>query len=678
MYVPETSDLYVDKDGQRYYFCSKGCMEKFLSPEGESRSLKRRLVIAWLFSIPVLILSYALFPQKDWVLFILSIPVVFYSGFPFYRGAYSAIRNFSGNMDLLISIGVLTAFFFSLFVSIFPQAIPNSSVYFDSSDFIVSLILTGSYIENISKKRASSAGDKLLQMMPKIVHIVSGASIKDAEASSLKAGVTLQVRPGEIIAVDGTILEGRSEVDESSITGEQEPVLKTAGDRVISGTKNLNGMLIVKAEAVGADTTVSKIHGLIVMASSGRTKVQRIADIFSSYFVPVVLVAATASFLFWYFYLKSIGNPLAPEIGILAFVSVVVIACPCAIGLAGPITLLISAEESFKHGILVKNTGVFDRIRKINRIVFDKSGTLTSPLPEIYDLTGDIKALAYAASVESGSNHPVALSIVNKARDLGLRIEKAYQVVEEPGIGITGKVDGKEVRIAQDESGATIVEIDGDVACRFRLRYKLRDDAIETVSALKKMEIKVSVLSGDTSKEAKSVLEPLKLDEVITGSNPEEKAEVVRRYQEKGEYVMFVGDGINDTVALETADAGIAMGSGSDITKAAGDIVLVNNKLSTIIDILTISRSTIKKVKENIFWAIIYNSALIPIAGGVLVPVFSTSVYSVLPILAALAMGMSSTTVVLNSLRLKKSIRKSIQSEKMYEYTKNQGETFVS
>ncbi|PYB67885.1 cadmium-translocating P-type ATPase [Thermoplasma sp. Kam2015] len=656
MYVPETSDLYVDRDGTRYYFCSKTCMDKFLEPEKQGKDLAKKLWIAWVFSVAVMVLTYLSgIKFRDFILLLLSIPVIFYSGTQFYQGAWGAIKTKSGNMDLLVSLGVITAFAFSLFITFFPHVIPHSMVYYDSSDFIVSLILTGSYIENVTKAKASEAGNKLIDLIPDTIHVVYSEGVKDKPASDVHPGDLIEVRAGEIIPVDGTVDRGSSDVDESMITGEALPLAKREGDFVSAGTKNLNGILTVRVQNVGANSTVGKIYSFIKMASSGRTKIQRLADIFSSYFVPVVLAAASLSFLFWFFYLRSIGDPYFIEIAVLAFVSVIVIACPCAIGLAGPITLLIASEGSFEAGILVKNTGAMDRVIKVNRVVFDKTGTLTEPEMHVLSYDGDMNALHMAAALELHSNHPVARAIVDYSGN-STSMDVA-NVNEIPGIGIEGDCSGHHVSVRSGDDGYIKIYVDGEERGILSVGSKLRPGAVETISHLRSMGIRISVLTGDRNKNSLSVLDTIGADEIHSGLRPEDKAEIIRRYQESGEYVMFVGDGMNDAIAIDQADVGVAMGSGSDITRSQGDFVLLRNDLRAIIAIFDISSKTISKVKQNIFWAIFYNSALIPVAAGILVPIFGTGIYSFLPILAAFAMGMSSSTVVLNSMRLKGKIR---------------------
>ncbi len=669
MFVPEDSDLFSVIDGQKYYFCSKSCQQKYSSPEQESKKLRRKLAVGWSLSIPIIVITYAVPGSwlsgefyRNMLLLGLAIPVQFYSGFGFYEGAYHAIKGRSGNMDLLISLGTLTAFIFSLYVTFFPGKIPESDVFYDASAFIITLILTGNFIENITKVRANRAAGKLMQLIPNNTHFISpDGDVTDRKTDEIKTGDRILVRPGEIIPADGEVFDGRSEVDESMLTGEQEPVLKEAGLQVSSGTRNLNGVLKLNVSRTGKDSTVSKIYELIQRAISGRAKVQKIADIFSSVFVPIVLVAASAAAIFWYFYLTSTGYALAPEIAVLAFVSVVVVACPCAIGLAGPITLLISSNVASEDGIVIKNTGALDRLSRVTRAVFDKTGTLTEPDPAISGVSAEAgfseeDVLGLAASVEASSNHPIARAIVSEGEKRKVQVSDATEVEEVPGTGITGRVGDRNVRIsrAARRGGSVVsVEVDGSTAGHIDLTYRIRESSAFAVNRLREMGIRTTMVTGDSREEAERIAAELGIDDIHAEVLPADKSEIIKEYQMKGDYVMFTGDGINDTVALETADVGIAMGSGTDIARESGDIILLRNDLSQLVYTKHIGDRTISKIKQNIGWAIGYNSALIPIAAGALVPAFGLSIYSFLPILAAFAMGMSSSSVVINSLLLR-------------------------
>ena len=670
MFVPESSDLHVDKEGQRFYFCSKGCMDKFLSPSAEEGKLKRKLIVAWSLAVVVILLQYFFvsLPYRDYIEMLLSIPVLFYSGSGFFQGAYHTLRARTGNMDLLVTLGTSTAFFFSAFITLFPSVFPKAGVYFDAAVFIITLILTGGYIESRTKTKANSAAARLKEIIPENVHIISGdGSILERKLEDVRQGDRILCRPGDIIPVDGHVLDGTSEVDQSLITGEQIPVVKAKGDAVTSGTSNLNGTITIGVERVGSESTLNQVYQLIQSASMGRVKVQRIADVFSSIFIPIVITAALASAIFWSLYLTITGQPLVIEYAVLAFVSVVVIACPCAIGLAGPITLLISSSTSSENGILLKNTGSLERLSRATIVVFDKTGTLTLPDPQITDITAvpgmdENDVLSIAASIEKMSNHPIAKAIVREAERRGLNVPKATETVETPGVGVSGTADGKRIDVSRYSAGGNSgisIKIDGNGAGNIAFSYEIRDSAKTAIDTLRRMGLKVSMLTGDTSQEAHRIAGMIGIDDVHAECMPQDKAKIVSGYQEAGEYVIFVGDGINDSISLETADAGIAMGSGLDIARESGDIILLNNDLSNIPLSIVIGRNTISKVKQNIGWAVGYNSALIPIAGGILVPIFGLSIFSILPFLAALAMGMSSTSVVLNSMRLKKKIMRS-------------------
>ena len=332
MFVPETSDLFIERDGEKYFFCSRTCLERFASPEEESRKLRTRLLVGWTLSIPILILTFLLhWTYKNYLLLGLAIPVQFYSGLGFYTGAYHSIKSRTSNMDLLVTLGTLIAFVFSLSITIYPGLIQNSPTFFDASSFIITMILTGNYIENLTKVRAGGAARKLLEMIPAVSHFLEkDGSISERSTDQLSEGDTILVKAGEVIAADGVVTDGSSEVDESMITGEQRPALKTMGSQVISGTKNLNGSISVRISKVGKNSTVRLIHDLLEKATFGRSKVQRIADVFSSVFVPVVLTIAVITSIFWFFYLGGLSNRVALEVAVLSFVSVVVIACPCA------------------------------------------------------------------------------------------------------------------------------------------------------------------------------------------------------------------------------------------------------------------------------------------------------------------------------------------------------------
>ncbi len=673
MFVSEDSELYTDIDGKRYYFCSKSCMDRFKSPEIESRKLKRKLTVGWVFSIIIMSMMYftSNFQYKDYTLLLFAIPVQFYSGLNFYSGAAQSIKNKSSNMDLLIAIGTLTAFFFSLFVTIFPDAIHGASVYYDASSFIITLILTGTFIENLSKRRANGSAVKLLELMPDKVHVIINDKEVEKPRNEVDVGELILVKPGEIIPVDGVVRSGASEIDQSMITGEQDPVLVSKDSNIFSGSRNLNGALQVEVLKKSSDSTVNRIYDLIQGAISGRVKIQKVADTFASVFVPVVLSVGAASGLFWYFYLSSVSNGLDIEIAILAFVSVVVIACPCAIGLAGPITLLISSSVSSQNGIVVKNPSSIERMSKATTVLFDKTGTLTESQPEILGIEPQLSVdsselISIAASMERFSTHPVGKAIYSYAVRENIPLQEVHDFMETPGTGVEGTINGIKVKVqrSKDSGISSVLVKRGDEEIgNIKLSYSIRKTAKQAVSDLKGLGLKVGMVTGDSVNEAKRVGSLLGLDLIHAELKPEEKSKVISEYQERGEYVVFVGDGINDSIALETADAGFAMSTGSDIAKDTGDIILINDDLTNVPASIVISRDTVSKVRQNIGWAIGYNTVLIPVAAGVLVPFFSLSIYSFLPILSALAMGLSSTSVVMNSLLLKGKIGKDLNAK---------------
>lgn len=673
MFVSEDSELYTDIDGKRYYFCSKSCMDRFKSPEIESRKLKRKLTVGWVFSIIIMTMMYftSNFQYKDYILLLFAIPVQFYSGLNFYSGAAQSIKNKSSNMDLLITIGTLTAFCFSLFVTIFPDAIHGASVYYDASSFIITLILTGTFIENLSKRRANGSAVKLLELMPDRVHVIINDKEVEKPRNEVDVGELILVKPGEIIPVDGVVRSGASEIDQSMITGEQDPVLVSKDSNIFSGSRNLNGALQVEVLKKSSDSTVNRIYDLIQGAISGRVKIQKVADTFASVFVPVVLSVGAASGLFWYFYLSSVSNGLDIEIAILAFVSVVVIACPCAIGLAGPITLLISSSVSSQNGIVVKNPSSIERMSKATTVLFDKTGTLTESQPEILGIEPQLSVdsselISIAASMERFSTHPVGKAIYSYAVRENISLQEVHDFMETPGTGVEGTINGIKFKVQRSkESGisSVLVKRGDEEIGNIKLSYSIRKTAKQAVSDLKGLGLKVGMVTGDSVNEAKRVGSLLGLDLIHAELKPEEKSKVISEYQERGEYVVFVGDGINDSIALETADAGFAMSTGSDIAKDTGDIILINDDLTNVPASIVISRDTVSKVRQNIGWAIGYNTVLIPVAAGVLVPFFSLSIYSFLPILSALAMGLSSTSVVMNSLLLKGKIGKDLNAK---------------
>lgn len=672
MFVPADTGITTVQDGRTYYFCSKSCQIKFQRPAEALKSTRKALIVGWSLAVPIILIDY-LFGSRiyggafsNYIMFVLALPVQFYSGLTFYRGAYEALKMRSGNMDLLVSIGTLTAFAYSTVVTFFPSAFAASATYFDASAFITTLILTGNYVQERMELGANDAANRLLSRIPSITHLVDEkGEVIDVDTSRAQPGDTILVKPGEYLPVDGTVASGKSEVDESMLTGEEYPVMKIAGSDVYSGTVVLNGVLTIKVSRTGSDSTVGKLYSLIKQASTGKLKIQRVADVFSSYFVPVVIAVAFMAGIGWFMYLHFAASSSAVGIAVLVFVSVIVIACPCAIGLAAPITLLISSNALLNRGVIVKNSSCFEKLSKVDMVIFDKTGTLTNPLPSVADFSAaggfdEGYVIGVSGALERYSNHPIAKSIVRFAKTWKAAEFQVKDVEEYPGTGISGYADGKGIRLKRSgEKGNTVeVEIDGKRAGRFELSYDLRKEAAELVSKLHAIGIKTAMVTGDKKEEAGRVAAELGIDDVHSQVTPEDKHRIIMEYQERGSYVLYIGDGINDAAAIEAADVGAAMGSGSDIAKESGDVILTRGDLMDIYGLKRIGDLTLSKIRQNIGWAIGYNAALIPTAGGALVPVFGLGVYSFLPILAAFAMGFSSISVVLNSLLLKVKLAK--------------------
>jgi Cu+-exporting ATPase len=681
MYVDEkTAEFKATVRGTTYYFCSHTCMKEFLAPEVEIRKLKIYVAVGAILTIPIIILTYAhLLPTaiNNYVLFALDTPIQFYFGLRFYHGTYDAIRNRMGNMDSLIALGTSAAWGYSTVVTFFPSLVSFTGVFFDTAAAIVTLILAGRYLEHISKGRASEAVRKLMDMQPKLAHVIRDGKEIEIAVEQIEVGDVFVVRPGERVPVDGTVAEGHSSIDQSMITGESIPVEKNVGNEVIGGTINKTGLFKVKATKVGQDTTLSQIVKLVEEAQIGRAPIQKIADQIAAYFVPFVTIVAFASALSWYF----IGH-IGLQFSLLAFVSVTVIACPCALGLATPAALLVGTSKGAQNGILIKGGDYLEIARKVTAVVFDKTGTLTVGKPSVTDILSIDKIdadtiIMLAASVERGSEHPLAEAIGKEASARSLTVVDPSEFEAIPGKGVEAKIQEKKVVLGNrtlmaemgldlskiekkiselEEDGKTIMflVVDGRLAGVIAAADTLKEHSKETIEELKKMGIDVIMLTGDNERTAKSIAGKLGIERVFAEVLPQQKEVVIQKLQNEGKIVAMVGDGINDAPALAKADVGIAIGSGTDVAKETGGIVLVKEDLRDVVIAIRLSKSTVRKIKQNLFWAFIYNGALIPIAAGALVPFFGAQVYNVLPFLAAGAMALSSVTVISNSLLLER------------------------
>lgn len=674
MHVEEkTTTLTSEREGKKYYFCSTTCRLQFEKPERELRNLRISLGVSWPLTIVVAVLTYALqIPYGGYVMLLLASIVQFYAGWRFYAGIIDAVRNRSSNMDTLIAIGTTAAWAYSAVVVILPGIFPISGVYFDTSTVIISLILTGTYMQRLAESRASSAVSALIALQPKTAHVLEGGTAVDKPIGVLQVDDIMLVKPGEAIPTDSIVLNGESSVNESMITGESMPVSKKQGDKVTGGTVNISGSLTIKAVKIGEDTALSQIIKIVRDAASSKVPIQKLADRISSYFVPTVVFVGVAAGLLWY----SLG--VGPSIALLVFVSVLIIACPCALGIATPAALLVSSGMAAKAGILVKSGEALQAASRVNAIVLDKTGTLTKGKPEVTDVitaqpykANDV--LILAATAEMNSEHVLGRAVVERARQLGLKPAFPDRFSYRQGSGVSA-VQGKNTifignrdmfdarEIAPSEGRIAALESEGKTCLIVGLNRKVigliavsdvvKEGSASTVKALLGMGIEPWMVTGDNERTARYIAGQLGIVNVIAGAKPREKLEKIGELQKQGKVVAMVGDGVNDAPALTKAEVGIAIGAGTEVAMQAGGIILVKSDMRDVATALRLGRRTMGKIKQNLFWAFGYNTILIPVAAGGLIPFFGVSVYSFLPMLAAFAMAMSSVTVVSNSLLL--------------------------
>ncbi|TMI20842.1 heavy metal translocating P-type ATPase [Candidatus Bathyarchaeota archaeon] len=682
MYVEEGEHaLQTTRYGTTYYFCSETCHVQFQAPEKALARLKRLVAIGAALTVPIAALTYLPIISdgaiNNLVMFVLSFPVQFIVGFRFYRGSYDALRSRIGNMDLLIGLGTSAAWLYSTVVTFVPGFFPGSETYFETSAIIITLIQTGNLLEYITKGKASEAVHRLLSLQPTTAHVIRGGIETSIPVEKVEVDDVLIVRPGERIPVDGRVVEGSSAVDESMITGESLPKDKRSGDEVIGATINKTGLLRIRATKVGQDTVLSQIAKLVEEAQVGKAPLQRLADRVSAYFVPAVILIAISSFMFWYF-VAGIGLAFS----LLAFVSVVIIACPCALGIATPAALLVGTGKGAENGILIKGGDQLELAHKANIVIFDKTGTLTKGRPAVTDIIpigtlSETQILGYAGSVEKGSEHPLAQAVVNAAQKMNVALSDPSDFETLAGLGVKATVQGREVLLGNSDlmdkfsvpvdsyagrltalqlqgKTATILAVDRDPVAIIGLADTVKETAAVAVKALKLMGLDVVMLTGDNERTAKAIAQAVGIDTVISGVRPDQKEAHVRSFQAEGKKVVMVGDGINDAPALAAADVGIAIGSGTDVAKETGGIILIKDDLTDVPKALLLSRATVSKIKQNLLWAFVYNVALVPVAAGILVPFLGPGIYEVLPLLAGGAMAISSVTVVSNSLLLRK------------------------
>ncbi len=681
--------LTSERNARIYYFCSSGCKSTFEDPERELKSMRARVAVALtgVLALAILragafialatgatIVTWAPIPALPWFtwgvwLFILVTPVQFIGGWGFYKGAWTALRSRSINMDFLIALGTSAAYFFSVAVIFFPDVLPvkvaEREVYFEVSAVIIAFVLLGKYMEEIIKKRSSAAVRKLMDLRPAVAHVVRDGKEEEIPAEAIMAGEIVVVRPGERIATDGDVVEGASSVDESMLTGESMPVEKAPGASLIGGTLNRSGMLRFKAARVGKDTALAQIIKLVEEAQTSTAQVQRLADQVTGYFVPAVVGVAFLAFFGWW---------LAGDFpqALLAFIAVLIISCPCALGVATPAALMVGVGKGAEAGILIRGAEVLERARKLNVIVFDKTGTLTRGEPALTDIIAfggepEAEILRLAAAIEAGSEHPLGEAIVRAAKHRGQSLPPVTGFNSIAGHGVSATAEGRRVllgnrrllrqeniqtgsaeevmhRLESEGKTAMLVAADGVLIGVIAVADTIKPEAKEAVAALRQEGVEVILLTGDNERTAQAIGHALGIERIIAEVLPAGKAKVIRDLQAQKKIVGMVGDGVNDAPALATADIGIAIGSGSDVAKETGGIILIKNDVREVVLAIRLSRLTLRKIKQNLFWAFIYNAIGIPVAALGLLN----------PIIAAAAMALSSLSVIANSALLKR------------------------
>lgn len=671
MFVEKSDDaLKVEIKGTTFYFCAQTCLDTFTKPESELKKLKIYAILSFTLGIPALIFSMTnLLPEeitKNLFLFILVTPVQFIAGYNFYRGTYHAIKARSANMDTLIAIGTSAAWGYSSIVTFAPEYFIGD-VYFDTAALIIAFITTGKLLEHYVKGKATDAVRKLLDLQPKMATVIHNGEEIEIPVEEVKIKDIVLIKPGAKIPVDGTIIEGRSTVDESMITGESIPVEKNVNDEVIGATINKTGFLTIKAIKVGADTTLAKIVKLVEEAQISQAPIERIADRVSSYFVPIVIAVSLSAFFGWFYFAGATFNH-----AFTSLVAVLIVACPCALGLATPAAIVVGTGKGAQNGILIKGGEYLEKAYKIRTVIFDKTGTLTEGHPSVTDVIqiGDLSTnelVSLTASTEKGSEHPLAEAVLGYAKTHNISYKKATTFETIPGHGVRAVVDGRSLLLGNrrlmtkekvginqfedrisglEKEGKTVIimAVDGKPEGFLAIADTLKPSSKDAIRELTKMGVETIMLTGDNERTAQAIAQQVGIDRVIANVLPVDKARIVKELQMEGKTVAMVGDGINDAPALAQSDVGIAIGSGTDVAVEAAGMVLIKNDLMDVSTGIKLSQSTMSKIKQNLFWAFFYNVALIPVAASGLLN----------PILAAAAMALSSITVVTNSLTLKR------------------------
>jgi Cu+-exporting ATPase len=689
MVIDKSGALTTERAGRTYYFCSTGCKLTFDSPEHELKAMRTRVAVALSGVLVLAVMRAAVFlglaggaMTLSWVPFdalpwftwgvwmmILVTPVQFIGGWSFYQGAWQTIKTRSINMDFLIALGSSVAYFYSVVVVFFPSVLPvpveERQSYFEVAAVIIAFVLLGKYMEEIIKKRSSAAVRKLMDLKPAQARVIRNGMEMEIPAEGVMLDEIVVVRPGEKIPADGVVLEGSSSVNEAMLTGEAMPVEKGPGAKVIGGTLNQAGLLRFKATRVGVETALAQIIKLVEEAQASSAPIQRIADQVTGYFVPAVVVTAFVAFGGWWL----MGN--FPQ-GLLSFIAVLIISCPCALGIATPAALMVGVGKGAEAGILIRGAEVLERARQVTTVVFDKTGTLTRGEPNVTDIVPvaqhtEEELLRLAAAVEQGSEHPLGAAIVRAGNHRNLALPKVSDFTAIAGHGARALLDGKPALlgnrrllqregIAADAAEQTMAQLEAQGKTAMLLAYDgvllgviavadtLKPEAREAVQSLIREGIEVTLLTGDNPRTANAIARELGIERVIAEVLPGDKARVIRDLQAQGKVVAMVGDGVNDAPALATADIGIAIGSGSDVAKETGGIILVRNDVRDVAASIRLSRATLRKIKQNLFWAFIYNTVSIPVA----------ALGFLNPIIAAAAMALSSLSVIVNSALLKR------------------------
>ena len=669
--------------------------ETITGEEGENPELtdfRRRFWIGLILTLPVFALEmgahllnfhhYISGTASNWIQLVLATPVVLWAGKPFFERGWQSLKTRNLNMFTMIAMGTGVAWLYSIIATLAPGIFPEAfrqggtvAVYFEAAAVITVLVLLGQVLELKAREQTGGAIRALLDLAPKTARRINeNGEEEDVPLDQIKVGDLLRVRPGEKVPLDGIVTEGKSAVDESMVTGESMPVKKEPGGKVIGGTMNQTGSFVMKAERVGKDTMLSQIVHMVAEAQRSRAPIQRLADIVSSWFVPAVILCAVIAFTVWMIY----GPSPAFSYGLIAAVSVLIIACPCALGLATPMSIMVGVGKGAQAGVLIKNAEALERMEKVDTLVIDKTGTLTEGKPTVTKIVsaegfGDDELLAFAASLEQGSEHPLAHAIVVAVKDKGLDLSQAQDFDSPTGKGVIGKIKGRDVALGNvmlmeersvdvsslsaqaDElrsEGATVIfiAVDGKVAGLLAIADPIKETTPAAIKALHSQGIRIVMLTGDNRRTAEAVAKTLNIEEVEAEILPENKGRIVKKLRDEGKVVAMAGDGTNDAPALAAADVGIAMGTGTDVAMESAGVTLLKGDLTGIVRARKLSVATMNNIRQNLFFAFVYNTAGVPIAAGVLYPFFGILLS---PIIAAAAMSLSSVSVIANSLRLK-------------------------